>query len=167
MILQSRCMGPLLHCALELGARRNQSPGRWPVCIAVSSRVLGPSFVSPGQVPGRGVRRSLCAYSLVSKAVKAGVTSSVDSLVLSVGIVAAGAGQRVQAEIAAPFDPLVVLFGEDRSDEPNPGGAVGEDSNHIGCPADFLMEVLLRIVRPDLLEECGERANRSGRAASR
>jgi hypothetical protein len=83
------------------------------------------------------------------------------------GIVAAGAGQRVQAEIAAPFDPLVVLFGEDRSDEPNPGGAVREDSNHIGCPADFLMEVLPRIVRPDLLGECGEHANRSGRAASR
>lgn len=56
---------------------------------------------------------------------------------------AAGAGEHVEAEIAAGFDPLVVLLGEDGSDEPDEGGAIGEDSDDIGSAADLLVQSLL------------------------
>jgi hypothetical protein len=36
-----------------------------------------------------------------------------------------------------------VLFGQDRTDEPDQGGTIREDSDHIGSPADFLIEALL------------------------
>jgi len=38
----------------------------------------------------------------------------------------AGAGEDVEAEVAAAFDPLVVLFCEDGADEADEGAAVGE-----------------------------------------
>ncbi|QHE73950.1 hypothetical protein GFS60_07623 (plasmid) [Rhodococcus sp. WAY2] len=76
----------------------------------------------------------------VSQAVKAGVTSSVDSVLRGGG---GGAGQHVQTEIAAPFDSLVVLFGENRPDEPDQGGTIREDPDHIGPPPDLIIEALL------------------------
>jgi hypothetical protein len=37
----------------------------------------------------------------------------------------AGAGEEVEAEVAAAFGPFVVLFGEDCADEADQGVAVG------------------------------------------
>lgn len=52
----------------------------------------------------------------------------------------AGAGNDVESEVAAGFDPFVVLFGQDCADEPNEGRAVGgEDPDHIGPPPDLLV----------------------------
>lgn len=59
------------------------------------------------------------------------------------GVVAAGSGEYVESEVAASFDPLVVLLGQDRPDEPDQGGAIGEDPDHIGPPADFSIEAPL------------------------
>ncbi|GGQ39074.1 hypothetical protein GCM10010266_72940 [Streptomyces griseomycini] len=52
--------------------------------------------------------------------------------------------------MAAGFGPLVVLLGQHRPGEPDDGGAVGEDSDHVGAAPDLLVQPLLRIVRPDL-----------------
>jgi hypothetical protein len=68
------------------------------------------------------------------------------------GVVTTRTGEHVETEIAAPLDPLIVLHGEDGSDEADQRGAVGEDPDHIGSPADFLIEALLRIVAPDLFQ---------------
>ncbi|WP_407041358.1 hypothetical protein, partial [Rhodococcus ruber] len=51
-----------------------------------------------------------------------------------------------------------MLFGEYRSDEPEQGGAVREDPDHVGAAADFLVQPLfypaLRDeVNPDLTSE--------------
>jgi hypothetical protein len=43
-----------------------------------------------------------------------------------------------------------VLFGEDRADEADDGGAVGEDADDVGAPPDFPVEPLLGVVGPDL-----------------
>lgn len=74
---------------------------------------------------------------------------------------AAGAGEDVEAEVAAAFDPLVVLLGEYGADEADDRAAVGEDPDHVGAAADLLVQLLLGVVRPDLppdlLREGGER----------
>jgi hypothetical protein len=53
-----------------------------------------------------------------------------------------------------------VLLGEDGTDEPDQGVAVGEDADHVGAAADLAVEPLLGVVRPDLppdrLREDGE-----------
>ncbi len=48
--------------------------------------------------------------------------------VLVVGGADAGPGQDVEAEVAAGFDPVVVLHGQDGADEANHGVAGGEDA---------------------------------------
>src|SRR5690606_21173855 len=59
------------------------------------------------------------------------------------GRVAAGTGKDVESEIATPFDPLVVLFGEHRSDQSDQCSPVGEDPDHIGATPDLLVQPLL------------------------
>lgn len=44
---------------------------------------------------------------------------------------AAGAGEDVEAEVAASFDPFVVLLGEHGADEADDGLAVGEDADNV------------------------------------
>jgi hypothetical protein len=53
---------------------------------------------------------------------------------LGIGEGEAGAGQdvEVEAEVASAFDPVVVLLGQDGSDEAGQGVAGGEDADHIG-----------------------------------
>jgi len=65
-------------------------------------------------------------------------------------LLAAGGGgsesaavQGVEAEVAAAFDPLVVLFGEDGADEAVQGVAVGEDADDVGAAADLAVEPFL------------------------
>jgi hypothetical protein len=65
----------------------------------------------------------------------------------------AGPGQDVEAQVAAAFGPLVVLLGQDGADEADQGGAVGEDPDHVGAPADLAVEPFLGVVRPDLAPE--------------
>jgi hypothetical protein len=42
--------------------------------------------------------------------------------------------------VAAAFDPLVVLLGQDRSDKPDDAGSVGEDPDDVGAAADLVVE---------------------------
>jgi hypothetical protein len=55
----------------------------------------------------------------------------------------AGAGQDVQAEVAPPFDPVVVLLGQDGAHEADQGVAGREDTNHISATADLSIESFL------------------------
>jgi hypothetical protein len=41
--------------------------------------------------------------------------------------------------------PLVVLFEQDRTDEADDGGLVGEDPHDLGAPLDLAVETLQRI----------------------
>ena len=41
--------------------------------------------------------------------------------------------------------PLVVLFGQDRADEPPDGRLVGEDADHVGAALELLVQSLGRI----------------------
>jgi hypothetical protein len=72
----------------------------------------------------------------------------------------AGAGEDVEAEVAAAFGPFVVLLGQDGADEPDQGVTAGEDPDDVGPPAYFPVEPFLRVVAPDLspefLGEAGE-----------
>ena len=62
----------------------------------------------------------------------------------------AGAGEDVEAEVAAAFDPFVVLFGQDRADQADQRVAVGEDADDVGAAADLPVEAFLGVVGPDL-----------------
>jgi len=53
--------------------------------------------------------------------------------------VGSGFADDVEAEVAAGFDPFVVLFGQHGADEADQGGAVGEDAYDIGAPADLFV----------------------------
>lgn len=68
--------------------------------------------------------------------------------------------QGLVREVAAADEPPVVLLGQHHADESQHGGAVGEDADDVGAPADLEVETLLRIVRADLppvrLREGGE-----------
>ena len=76
-------------------------------------------------------------------------------------MVGLGFAKDVEAEVAARFDPFVVLFGEYRPDQTDEGGAVGKDADHVGAAADLLVEPFLRVVRPDLPPDlAGERGER-------
>ena len=73
----------------------------------------------------------------------------------------AGACQHVQAEVTPAFDPVVVLLGQDGADQADQGVASGEDTDHVGPPADLSIEALLGIVGPDLSPDfLGERGER-------
>ena len=54
-----------------------------------------------------------------------------------------GSGEDVEAQIAPPFDPFVVLFGEDGSDEADDRGAVGEDAHDVGSAPYLSVEAFL------------------------
>jgi hypothetical protein len=47
--------------------------------------------------------------------------------------------QRVVAEVAAPDERFVVLFGEDGADQSDHRGPVGEDADDVGAAADLLV----------------------------
>lgn len=75
--------------------------------------------------------------------------------------------RNVQAEVAAAFDPFVVLFGQDGADEADEGVAVGEGADDVGAAADLAVEAL---VGPDLAPQLlgkAVKARTSARAASR
>jgi hypothetical protein len=61
-----------------------------------------------------------------------------------------GLGEALGGHVAAGDGPLVVLFGEHGADESDHGVAVGEDPDDVGAPAEFFVEPLLGVVRPDL-----------------
>jgi hypothetical protein len=48
------------------------------------------------------------------------------------------------------FGPFVGLFGQDGADRADDRGPVGEDTDHVGAAADFLVQPFLRVVGPDL-----------------
>ena len=62
----------------------------------------------------------------------------------------AGAGEDVDAEVAAAFGPVVVLLDEDGADEPDRGVAVGEDPDDVGASADLAVQPFVGVVGPDL-----------------
>ena len=62
-------------------------------------------------------------------------------------------GDDLEAEVAAPFDPFVGLFGQHRADEADDRVAVEEDAHGVGAAANFTVEALVGVVGPDLLSE--------------
>ena len=58
-------------------------------------------------------------------------------------MVGSGFAEDVEAEVAAGFDPFVVLFGQHGADEADHGGTVGEDAYDIGAAADLFVQALL------------------------
>jgi len=60
----------------------------------------------------------------------------------------AGAGEDVEAEVAAAFGPLVVLLGQDGADEADQRVAVGEDPDDVGAAADLAVEAFDRYLEP-------------------
>jgi hypothetical protein len=67
----------------------------------------------------------------------------------------------VRVHVASLLGPFIGLLSEDRADEADDRGAVGEDPDDVGAAADFLVEAFLWVVRPDLapdlVRERGER----------
>src|SRR5262245_27013788 len=69
-----------------------------------------------------------------------------------------GLGQDLETEVAAAFGPLVVLLGQDGSDEPDDRAAMREDPDAVGAAADLAVESLGGVVGPDLAPDLlGER----------
>lgn len=56
----------------------------------------------------------------------------------------------MEAHVAVGDLPLVVLLGEDRTDQADDRRAVREDADDVGAPAQLAVEPLLRVGRPDL-----------------
>jgi hypothetical protein len=54
----------------------------------------------------------------------------------------AGFGEDFGAHVAALFGPFVGLVGEDRADEADDCGPVGEDADDVGAAADLIVEPL-------------------------
>ncbi|ODO45048.1 hypothetical protein A5M97_12980 [Streptococcus pneumoniae] len=81
--------------------------------------------------------------------------------VFGAGQCCSGSGEDLEAQVAPSFDPFVVLFGEDGSDEADDRGAVGEDAHDVGSASYLSVEAFLGVVgpdlAPDLLGEGGER----------
>ena len=48
-------------------------------------------------------------------------------------MVGSGFAEDVEAEVAAGFDPFVVLFGQHGTDQADERGAVGEDTDDVGA----------------------------------
>jgi hypothetical protein len=48
--------------------------------------------------------------------------------------------------------PLVVQVGQDRTDEPDDGGVVGEDAHDLGPAFDLLVDPLQGVGAPDLAD---------------
>ena len=81
-----------------------------------------------------------------------------------------GSGEGVEAEVAAAFGPLVVLFGKDGADEPDDGGPVGEDADDVGAATDLPVEAFGGVVGPDLAPDLlrdAVKTSTSARAVSR
>jgi len=55
----------------------------------------------------------------------------------------AGLGEGFEAEVAAAFDPVVVLLGEDGADESDERTSVREDADDVGPAADLSVEPFL------------------------
>jgi hypothetical protein len=59
-------------------------------------------------------------------------------------------GEAFHGDVAAADQPVVVLLGEDRADQADHGGAVGEDADDVGAPADLAVQTFEWVVRPNL-----------------
>jgi hypothetical protein len=51
-------------------------------------------------------------------------------------------GEDLGAHLAALLGPFVGLFSEYGTDQPDDGGPVGEDADHVGTAADLLVQTL-------------------------
>jgi hypothetical protein len=58
-------------------------------------------------------------------------------------MVAAHRGERLRSDVAVPDSPFVGLLGEEGADEADNSGTVREDPDHVGPPADLLVEAFL------------------------
>jgi len=56
----------------------------------------------------------------------------------------AGLGGQFEAHVSTLFGPFVGLLGQDRTDEADDRGSVGEDPDDVGAAADLLVEPLNR-----------------------
>jgi hypothetical protein len=51
----------------------------------------------------------------------------------------AGLGEDLDAHVATLLGPFIGLLGQHRPDQPDHRGAVREDLDHVGAPADLLV----------------------------
>ena len=65
---------------------------------------------------------------------------------LDVSVDGLAAGEDVESEIAAALGPGAVLLCQHGADEPDDAGAVGEDPDHVGAPADLAVEAQLGLL---------------------
>ncbi len=73
----------------------------------------------------------------------------------AVGEDGAGAGEHVEAEVAALFGPFVVLFGEDGADEADDGVAVEEDADDVGAATTMLANTTRKCVTKSETRQTG------------
>ena len=73
----------------------------------------------------------------------------VDALLVFDGFFA-GLGEQFEAHVSTLLGPFVGLFGQDRTDEADDRGAVGEDPDDVGAAADLLVQPF-----PGYLEPAG------------
>ena len=59
-------------------------------------------------------------------------------------------GHRLDRQVAALDQPLVILFGEQRAGEADHGGVVGKDPDDIGAAADLLVDAFQRVGAAEL-----------------
>jgi len=81
----------------------------------------------------------------------------------------AGLGGQFEAHVSTLFGPFVGLLGQDRTDEADDRGPVGEDPDDVGAAADLLVEPLLCYLQVWRQVVCGKsvNANRSSRVSSK
>src|SRR6266545_543980 len=58
--------------------------------------------------------------------------------------------ERVEREVAAPDQPLIVLFDHEAGRQPDQGGVVGEDADDVGAAADLAVQALEGVGAPEL-----------------
>ena len=57
-------------------------------------------------------------------------------------------GEDFQPHIAARLGPFIVLLGQHRADQADDGIPAGEDPDHVGAPADLLVQPFDRYLEP-------------------
>ena len=60
----------------------------------------------------------------------------------------AALGEQFEAHVATVLGPFIALFGQDGPDEADQRVAAGEDPDHVGAPADLLVQPFDRYLEP-------------------
>ena len=66
--------------------------------------------------------------------------------------------ERVVAQVASAYEPLVVLLDDHARSEPDQGAVVGEDADDVGAAADLAIDALQRVRGAQLRPVIGREA---------